>query len=322
MDFLFNAVLDLDLDSGRVRLRNVPDWLADIMSLAMGSLGRNKFGVDEAISLLESVELLDDVDDTVCPICYESYADPKHYDLQGLRNGTPVQDEHPPTSRDLERLIELDDDVHDAFRHLECERWRSKLRFNDPLMYFPVDELGFNYLRVPQRMLLDSREVDDLDLFPNYDTGFGSSGASQVTNPDLHIPMRIAQCRHVFGRLCLVEWFKNNLSCPLCRQQMAAEETNSQGVASQRRRRLERDGRFAFSDRARETEDLMVVTDVFAPPRRAPSTTVTPLTDLYVRQHWATPPDAPQAPPLAPDPDLVMPQRFRGSESISFFAID
>ena len=70
MDFLFNAVLDLDLDSGRVRLRNVPDWLADIMSLAMGSLGRNKFGVDEAISLLEPVELLDDVDDTVCPICY------------------------------------------------------------------------------------------------------------------------------------------------------------------------------------------------------------------------------------------------------------
>lgn len=317
---LFNAVLDLDLDSGRVVLSNIPDWLSDLMALAMGSFGRGKSSVDEAVALLESVELLDDIDDPLCPICYDSYADPASYDLQWLHSGKSAAEALSDHDH-LERLVATDDDVHEAHRHLECERWRSKLKFNDPLMFFPVDELGFNYLRVPQRGLLRPDAVDERDLFPGYESsGGGSSGASRVTDPDLHIPMRIAPCRHVFGRLCLIEWFKNNLLCPLCRQQMVADEAET-GVVPQRRRRLERDGRFEFTDRSRETEDLMAVTDVFAPPRRAPSTTVTPLTDLYVRQHWATPHDSSPS-PLVPDPDIVMPQRFRGGESISFFAID
>ena len=41
--------------------------------------------------------------------------------------------------------------------------------------------------------------------------------------PYSHAPVNL-QCGHVFGRSCIVKWSKQNLTCPLCRQEFSSQE--------------------------------------------------------------------------------------------------
>jgi len=43
---------------------------------------------------------------------------------------------------------------------------------------------------------------------------------------DEHIPVEMP-CGHIFGRSCLLEWLKSNISCPLCRREVEAQPAQS-----------------------------------------------------------------------------------------------
>ena len=56
-----------------------------------------------------------------------------------------------------------------------------------------------------------------------------------IVQPE-HIPVRMP-CKHIFGRSCLVEWLHSNVSCPLCRREVEAEEpaeTTSGNISRER----------------------------------------------------------------------------------------
>lgn len=313
---IFNAIVDVDLDAERPA-NNIQEWLAYMMSRAFGP-GRQgrKNRAEDALKALTPVATLDQVPDPVCPICYDSYTDPVEYkQMQQLANAAALEAECQRQAQ-VEDMISRDDDAHEFHRRLELEPWRLRIQYNDPLMFFPVDESGFNYLRFPQTLLLTHEKATTEDMFPGYQL---QESPIPELDEDAHIPMRIHGCDHIFGRLCLVEWFKTNALCPLCRKEA---EIACQRCDNHRVDRIERGGRFAFGNEHEERERLMEVTDVFAPQRRSFTGQVTPLADFFTRQHWATPLDVDYRPEVA-DPDLVMAQQYRGGDqTVSFFSIN
>lgn len=46
-----------------------------------------------------------------------------------------------------------------------------------------------------------------------------------------HIPVKMP-CNHIFGRSCLLEWLKSNVSCPLCRREVESQPVNPQTGAN------------------------------------------------------------------------------------------
>jgi hypothetical protein len=48
-----------------------------------------------------------------------------------------------------------------------------------------------------------------------------------------HVPVQMP-CKHIFGRSCLVEWLKSNISCPLCRREVESQPVGSGSSSSMR----------------------------------------------------------------------------------------
>lgn len=72
--------------------------------------------------------------------------------------------------------------------------------------------------------------------FPRPSSSSAAAAAAQQestseSSQSEHIPVQMP-CKHIFGRSCLVEWLKQNVSCPLCRQEVEAEQNSTTAARS------------------------------------------------------------------------------------------
>ncbi|KAH3687342.1 hypothetical protein WICPIJ_001686 [Wickerhamomyces pijperi] len=77
----------------------------------------------------------------------------------------------------------------------------------------------------PSIPLLTEPSVTTFSLYSKNRRDATSAQADTDSNPE-HVPVQMP-CKHIFGRSCLVEWLKQNVSCPLCRQEIEAEQVGS-----------------------------------------------------------------------------------------------
>ena len=49
-----------------------------------------------------------------------------------------------------------------------------------------------------------------------------------VSNPEgvTEQPLRLPKCRHIFGDVCIKQWFEDNITCPYCRDKLPVEAVN------------------------------------------------------------------------------------------------
>lgn len=54
-----------------------------------------------------------------------------------------------------------------------------------------------------------------------------------VTNPEgvTEQPLRLPQCKHVFGDVCIRQWFEDNSTCPYCRDKLPVETVDRRALA-------------------------------------------------------------------------------------------
>lgn len=87
-------------------------------------------------------------------------------------------------------------------------------QFNDPSISFPEDETAHTEIQY------DLKSEECYKSIPK-------------SLHEAHYAVKLPQCQHVFGRSCIAEWLKSNVSCPLCRKEVVPElsESNSSGQA-------------------------------------------------------------------------------------------
>lgn len=118
----------------------------------------------------------------------------------------------------------------------------SKLKDSEKLCsicYEPFDELNNNDTKQTDKCKVTAarnRELlsdDPPILFPKNSTASTYSEYQRLVKPSAqgqsnegeqkeHIPVQMP-CGHIFGRSCLLEWLKSNISCPLCRREVEAQ---------------------------------------------------------------------------------------------------
>lgn len=97
-----------------------------------------------------------------------------------------------------------------------------ELLTGDPPIIFPKDPTGSRYSEY-HRLAKQSKHKD---------TGKEPEDNGQEGE---HIPVQMP-CGHIFGRSCLLEWLKSNISCPLCRREVEAQpvQATEEATADQR----------------------------------------------------------------------------------------
>ncbi|KAG7697106.1 hypothetical protein KL930_002444 [Ogataea haglerorum] len=82
---------------------------------------------------------------------------------------------------------------------------------SDPDLAFPTDQTA-------------TREVT---YSPGEELHAQPAAKAEDKLEDAHYPVKLDQCGHIFGKACVAEWLKSNVSCPLCRREIAPEMTES-----------------------------------------------------------------------------------------------
>lgn len=52
-------------------------------------------------------------------------------------------------------------------------------------------------------------------------------------NPEgtTEFPLRLPKCNHIFGNVCVKQWFESHDTCPYCRDQLPSESSNRRSIA-------------------------------------------------------------------------------------------
>lgn len=118
-----------------------------------------------------------------------------------------------------------------------------------PICYETFDELKIDQKNGKNITSNDSQITKSRDLidgdppiwFPTDSTGSRHSEYHRlVTKPQTsndgteeseHVPVKMP-CGHIFGRSCLLEWLKSNISCPLCRSEVESQPVQTSDQTS------------------------------------------------------------------------------------------
>lgn len=90
--------------------------------------------------------------------------------------------------------------------HLRTTKYRDFID-SDPPMWFPTDATASTHSEY-HRLATQSLEKED------------------DSENNEHVPVKMP-CGHIFGRSCLLEWLKSNISCPLCRSEVESQSVQT-----------------------------------------------------------------------------------------------
>lgn len=320
--FMGAAIIDVDIDGSGFN-SDLPTWLRDVLDRALnsdGSRSRKRVASEAAIESLKTVDL-SALTDKTCPICFDEYDAP-------TKKESSEMDKDPNKIKKEETINEnkvLTDRLRKQYK-LSQESLEEGSRFNDPSLFMPIDEGAISHTRFPMRNLSILENPGVNLTVPGYKEAKRKSRSDERTLDDYaveHTPVQIPSCGHTFGKSCIVEWLRNNVSCPLCRKEV--EALTEPESSTERRSELRRNIFCNYNLNPQEMMDFIAnhLTDVFHPYRRPFNLSITPLTDSYMHQEWATPYDSLASEFVSSgrprDPELVLPRRFPFSGGQSLF---
>lgn len=294
-------IVDFEVSNGDTN--GIPFWLRDVFDRALDAAGLgNRLASDNAIANLVKVDPTQLIDKE-CAICYDKFQMEKVEVKESLE-----QHDNEKRKELLQQDKEFKEKLRDEYGiQLECIFKSST--FKDPPLFLPTDVGCSMYSRFPQRNLSTFESVTMDDQFPGYSNDSTERKEKRIEQykREGHIAVKMPECGHIFGLSCIVEWLKAHVSCPLCRKEVEARK-NDPSVS--RREDIEENVVANYNNESEIVEHLINhSTDVFRPFRRPFNPRITPVTDSYMDQNWATPPY--QSRPIqSRDPSIVLPKRF------------
>lgn len=321
-NFLGATMIDIDIDTGLSGDSDLPTWLRDLLDRALNGPGiRNKKKVasEEAIASLQDVDLSTQ-ESLDCPICYDAYDSRVRESSSQLGGNSTTKERKQSKAEEVNFTIGTNREIIEELRtkcNINLESMSESGSFNDPSLFLPVDQAGVSYCRFPQRNLYNLQSPSREDILPGYENMTKAENKKQTQKEIVesagHSPVKMPNCDHVFGKLCIIEWLINNVSCPLCRKEV--EELKEADPNDKKIERLKAAITSNYNDFDGTLSHLLSTsTDIFNPFRRPFNAAITPLTDSYVNQNLATPtvslPGNSVESVSSREPNLVLPGKF------------
>lgn len=323
-NFLGATMIDIDIDTNNNTSNDLPTWLRDMLDRAFTATGirsKKKIASEEAIASLQHVDI-NQLESEDCPICYDKYeVETNNPNSKVAKVTKDVEGEVENPVKLWKRQIhqsqdEMIKELSNKF-NIPLQSNSEANQFNDPSFFFPIDQGGVEYSRFPQRNIHTLEQPTKEDILPGYNEIMKERSTKQsqeeLTKNCGHGPVKMPNCNHVFGKSCIIEWLKNNVSCPLCRQEV--EELKEKDPKQLKIERLKQVTMNNFNSEEDNLEHLLNhSTDVFNPFRRPFNPSITPLTDSSMSQTFASPSYTLTGNSWEPvnsrEPNLVLPGKF------------